>query len=93
MAKQIQVWEAKDGEIFDTEAETIEHEAKEEIRTYSTVRYLSESDFDLLHRILDDSEMAKRFVRYGDARAKANAERENKNKRPKEIQEVLDKEK
>ena len=86
MAKQVQVWETEDGDVFDSYEEAVEHEAKQALCDHVL---MDDNDFDMLHRIMDDKEFAKLYSAYISARSKANAFREAKNDRPAEIKKVL----
>lgn len=87
MPKQQLLWITNDDEVFDTEAEAAEHEAREEFKQYAR---MDEHELSILHNILDDVEFAQKFVKYGNARARAKKEIEKQNERPKDIQEALD---
>lgn len=90
MPKQVNMWEAEDGDLFESEAEAAEHEAKNRLRGYNMLFLLTENDFDLLHKVLDDKEFTKLLMAYGSARVKAKEEQAKRNERPEEIKKILE---
>lgn len=88
MPKQIQMWEAADGELFDCEEDAIVHDSLEKLRSMR-VCGLTDSEIELIERIIEDEEFRKAFTEYTIAKHNANLAEQKRNEQPKDIKKVL----
>lgn len=88
MPKQVMMWEAKDGDLFDCEEDAVLHDALENLRGMH--EYLNDNEIELLDRIIKDNDFREAFVAYTRAKHAADEAEKKRNERPTEIKKVLD---
>lgn len=87
MPKQVQMWEAADGDLFDSEEEALVHEALENLKGLH--RHLTDDEIDLLDRIIEDEDFRNAFVAYTLAKKAAEKVEQERNKQNPEVTRIL----
>ena len=89
MAKQVQMWEVNNGDLYEHEDEAIVADALE--RLQGMHKYLTDKEIELLDKIITDEEFRKAFTDYSIAKHYSALQEQKRNERPKNLQEALDK--